>query len=578
MLTTDEVFEGKYKILGLLGQGGLGSVYRAFQIDMQREVAIKVLHSKIAEDEDWKLRTLREGKALAKLSHPNIVAIYFLGLSKIQQIYMVMELVQGQSSRQLIQARGKLPVLRALNIIRDAALALDYAHENGIVHRDLKPENIMVQNEPCIDFVKIIDFGIVAISDPNSQRLTLTGELIGTPRYMSPEQANGQKMDARTDVYSLCACLFEFITGKPCFDADSPLGVMYKHANEPVALITEQMVDNFSPSLNRLMSEAMAKEPDKRYQSMKVFAEQIEKVIDELSFTASAKAGSANAPGAKKSELTKQRIYSLLFTCIVLFVSAAIASPLFSGVWHHDAEHVKLNVHKDSLWPKAEGRHTERRLRDTDQTYGSLSPEYAKANHVAGLEYARQKDYPQSEKHFEKAIAIWTKIEGPNGKQVAEEKDYLAEALLSEKKYQAAEALLDESMAIRKKIYGINSAESVWSMTFLAEIRIANGRVAEAEELLKRCIEIREEKDLEHSNLIVGNEITLARLYFQAEKYEEARKCLQRALELNEKYHVSKVDNVSILRDLAKCFRGEGNHAKASEIEKEVNKIVQSAK
>ncbi|MBX9722529.1 MAG: serine/threonine protein kinase, partial [Candidatus Obscuribacterales bacterium] len=280
----ESIFDDKYKILGQLGAGGLGTVYRAKQIDLGRTVALKILHNRFAVDDDFKSRFLREAKVLNQLKHPNIVQIFHLGVAATGQPYLAMELIEGKNCRQLLKEQDRLPTLVALKIAHDAAIALSYVHENGIVHRDLKPENILVLNEPEANTVKLIDFGLVRLLDSteNNQKLTQTGDLLGTAAYMSPEQCKGQKADERADIYSLGACLFELLTGEKCYAADTDVGLLYKHATEAPPTVKASMVEVFAPSLDKLIAKSMQKDPAMRFQSMQEMANAIDAVMEEI--------------------------------------------------------------------------------------------------------------------------------------------------------------------------------------------------------------------------------------------------------------------------------------------------------
>ncbi len=281
---TESIFDEKYEILGQLGAGGLGTVYRAKQIEFGRTVALKVLHNQFAIDDDFKSRFLREAKVLNQLKHPNIVQIFHLGIAATGQPYLAMELIEGKSCRNLLNEQDRLPTLLALKIVRDAALALNYVHENGIVHRDLKPENILVLNEPEPNTVKLIDFGLVRLLDTSerNQKLTQTGDLLGTAAYMSPEQCKGQKADSRADIYSLGVCLFELLTGEKCYTADTDVGLLYKHATEAAPTVKASMVEVFVPSLDKLISKSMQKDPAMRFQSMQEMANAVDAVMVEV--------------------------------------------------------------------------------------------------------------------------------------------------------------------------------------------------------------------------------------------------------------------------------------------------------
>ncbi|MBX9723685.1 MAG: serine/threonine protein kinase [Candidatus Obscuribacterales bacterium] len=209
-----EVFEQRYELLEVLGAGGGGTVFKARQITADRMIALKVLHPQQGFDEESKQRFLREAKALNKLSHENIVSVYHLGFSDFGLPYLAMELIQGNSLRACLNAEGHLSSRRIFSIVKQLCSALACMHEVGIIHRDLKPENIMLIQKPEPDTVKIIDFGLVRVDNSAEQKLTATGLLIGSVNYMSPEQCQGKKADARSDVYALTVCMYEMLSGK----------------------------------------------------------------------------------------------------------------------------------------------------------------------------------------------------------------------------------------------------------------------------------------------------------------------------------------------------------------------------
>jgi hypothetical protein len=277
-MKTGDIFDGKYELLELLGSGGIGTVYKALQLDCGRLVALKVLHEHTAADEEYRSRFVREAQALNKLSHANIVTVYHLGMSSGMQPYMAMEYLEGESVRSVLARTRRFPVLQALRIIADAARACDYTHNQGIVHRDLKPENMILLKVPAPNTVKLVDFGLARLTDGQSpeQKLTRTGELIGSSAYMSPEQCMAKPVDYRTDIYSLSACLYEMMVGQKAVDADSALGLMYKQINACVPEIKAEQADRFHPVLNEIMLRGMAKAPEDRYADMAEMAEALD--------------------------------------------------------------------------------------------------------------------------------------------------------------------------------------------------------------------------------------------------------------------------------------------------------------
>jgi len=282
-----DTFDDKYELQEVLGSGGIGTVYKAQQLDLGRTVALKILQQHTASDKEYRARFLQEALALSKLSHANIVAVYHLGVTADSIPYMVMEYVKGQSVRGLMNSVERLPVLRALKIIAEAARALSYVHQHDIVHRDLKPENILLADLPEPDTVKLVDFGLARLqsSDAQGQRLTRTGELMGTTAYMSPEQCQGKVADFRTDIYSLTACLYEMLVARVPFEADTAVEMMYKHITAPVPSIESTRSDLFKTGLDELIFKGMNKDPQQRFGSMEEMSGRIDNVISLLGTT-----------------------------------------------------------------------------------------------------------------------------------------------------------------------------------------------------------------------------------------------------------------------------------------------------
>ena len=255
---------GKYRIVARLGRGGMAEVYKAYQPGLNRYVAIKVLHSHLADDEDFIERFEREATAVAKLRHQHIVTVYDFDIED-GRYFMVMEFVEGPTLKAELKERslnGQIFTMpETTRIFIALASAIDYAHRRGMVHRDLKPANVMFTSDGQ---VVLTDFGIARIVD--ATRLTLTGAIAGTPAYMSPEQGQGDRGDERSDIYSLGVVLYEMVTGRVPFDADTPFAIILKHINDPLPLPTQANPD-IPEAVERVILKAMSKDPDDRYQT-----------------------------------------------------------------------------------------------------------------------------------------------------------------------------------------------------------------------------------------------------------------------------------------------------------------------
>ncbi|HWF30657.1 MAG TPA: Stk1 family PASTA domain-containing Ser/Thr kinase [Mycobacterium sp.] len=264
-MTTPQHLSDRYELGDILGFGGMSEVHLARDGRLHRDVAVKVLRADLARDPSFYLRFRREAQNAAALNHPSIVAVYDTGEAETAAgplPYIVMEYVDGVTLRDIVHTDGPLPPRRALEIIADACQALNFSHQNGIIHRDVKPANIMISTTNA---VKVMDFGIArAIADSNS--VTQTAAVIGTAQYLSPEQARGESVDARSDVYSLGCVLYEILTGEPPFTGDSPVSVAYQHVRED-PIPPSKRHEGISADLDAVVLKALAKNPDNRYQT-----------------------------------------------------------------------------------------------------------------------------------------------------------------------------------------------------------------------------------------------------------------------------------------------------------------------
>ncbi|MBK7579127.1 MAG: protein kinase [Myxococcales bacterium] len=267
---------GGYHILDLVSVGGMGRVYRAEQSVLGRTVAVKVIHPHLLADENAALRFMTEARAASQLNHPNSVSVFDFGRTEDGQPYLVMEFLRGKDLATVAWEEGPLPFSRIVDVLRQALTALGEAHELGIVHRDLKPENIIL--EPLRrggDFVKVVDFGLAKLKgDAQGRSITNPGIVCGTPDYMAPEQGRGDALDGRSDLYGLGVVLFQLLTGRLPFDADSPTQVVMMHLTIPMPDPRQVAPERNIPDvLVDVVTKAMAKEADQRYQDAIEFSD-----------------------------------------------------------------------------------------------------------------------------------------------------------------------------------------------------------------------------------------------------------------------------------------------------------------
>ena len=272
---------GRYQLNEIIGEGAMARVYRAFDPEINRSIAVKLLKTQLAQDDQYRVRFLREARGAGILSHPNIVTIYDVGVDN-ERPYIAEELVDGMTLADLMRSERKFTPVEIVDIGIQLARALDYAHKRGIIHRDVKPGNIMLVANTTT--VKVADFGICRIDAGDSAELTqhtALGDVLGTPNYMSPEQVMGQKVDARSDIYSAGVVLYKLVTGALPFEGDSIITVAVKIAQTEAPQI-EKLRGDVPVSLRRVIERALRKQPDKRFQSGEEMAQALSAVAREL--------------------------------------------------------------------------------------------------------------------------------------------------------------------------------------------------------------------------------------------------------------------------------------------------------
>ncbi|HEX4949208.1 MAG TPA: SUMF1/EgtB/PvdO family nonheme iron enzyme, partial [Blastocatellia bacterium] len=286
-LASGRVLGGRYEIRECIGSGGMGAIYAARRIHIGDTVAVKVLRPEVVQDAQSRERFQREARAAAKLHHPNAVVVHDFGQDPDGTTYIVMELLEGRSLRQVLSEDHRIAPARAVSIVRQACAAIEAAHRLGIIHRDIKPDNIfLLDSHDGVPHVKILDFGIAKLLDKTNDTgeidptLTQVGTVIGTPNYMSPEQCQGESLDARSDVYSLGVVMYEMLTGVQPFTAKNSTGIVIKHVTEkPRALVA--LRPEVPAAVERVVLKALEKKPEARQQSALDLAREFEAAVNQ---------------------------------------------------------------------------------------------------------------------------------------------------------------------------------------------------------------------------------------------------------------------------------------------------------
>lgn len=295
----------RYEVEKLVGTGGTSIVYRALHLQLRRTVAIKMLKAHLVTDEESKRRFEQEARAVSCLTHPNVVGVYDVGVTKYGEPYIVMEFLQGGSLADLVAQEGPLTYERALPIFVQACSALWHAHKKDVVHRDVKPSNIMiVPTDDDPEFVKIVDFGLAKLRSLTGefQRLTKTGEVFGSPVYMSPEQCTGRKLDQRTDIYSMGVVMFEALTGRPPFKEKSTIETIRKQIKEAPPRFSEVAPQlNLPEELETIVLKSLTKNPEDRYQTMEELRSDLEAfAFNRVNLPSIAQSASSPIPALRK--------------------------------------------------------------------------------------------------------------------------------------------------------------------------------------------------------------------------------------------------------------------------------------
>ncbi len=288
--SSGDIIGSTYQLIDLIGQGGMGVVYRVQHLFLEKQFALKLLAPSQINNLSWR-RFEIEGRSLAKLNHANIVSIYNMGVDKGCP-YFVMDWLEGISLAERIDESGPLTAREGLQIFLQVSSALSCAHKNGIIHRDIKPANIMLTRDSQGTQVKLVDFGIARLKSQNAnvmQGLTKSGEVFGSPLYMSPEQSRGEEIDERSDLYSAGCSLFETLTGKPPFRGASAMATLMMHLEaEPPSLSSQSSTNSFAPSLDVLLARCLSKDAKKRYQSADQLTVDLQRILDNKPIGASA--------------------------------------------------------------------------------------------------------------------------------------------------------------------------------------------------------------------------------------------------------------------------------------------------
>lgn len=605
---------GKFEILTLIGSGGMGNVYKAVQKTVERTVAVKVLHNERLQHKDSVLRFQQEAKAASKLTHPNIVGFFDYGLTDENVPYIVMDYVEGVSLDQRIK-EATLDLDQFIKIFTQACDALDHAHEKGIIHRDIKPSNLMLVNQ---EHLKILDFGIAKLlpSDNDSGRvaLTVTGEVFGSPQYMSPEQCGGRSLDARSDLYSLGCVMYEALVGKPPVRGETLIDTIYKHTHEqPVPPKTARPGLEIPDQLEAIIMKTLEKEPEMRFPSMSALKHNLEFVPqfaeEEKKFATLPESKRSKAPHTV-SQIPTGAIIGTLLTVALLAGGGLIA-------W----QHFSAPAGQLQWLELTEGSHSPRLIEPTRKLRDDLA---AQANYHDALQYAmnavslskendpntldeandiytegvirmRLKD-DTARDYFQRARDKYRRLAEVNRKQsklsenkaindrVSEINAFLGETpdtegvadLLNQAQdtlktdgAQKAEPLFEKVVSLKNGLKKDKMAMLATSLAKVAETAASEGRPEKAETLYEQSIAITTDVYGAQSQELASVQRSLGLFYQKTSRYTAAENTLLEALaSANSSLGESNPLSIGILRDLGKLYADMKEFKKSDEMMK----------
>jgi tetratricopeptide (TPR) repeat protein len=542
----------KYRIIGLLGRGAMSVVYRGVHEPSGQTVAVKLLKSHLVSDTVSARRFQMEAQTVGALQHPNIVDVLHHGVTEQGVPYLVMELVAGDSLADMLRNENSISVNRIIRIFAQAASALAYAHDRGVIHRDMKPSNIVVcHTQDERDIVKIVDFGIAKMQGYGitSQNLTATGEVVGTPMYMSPEQTMGKDLDGRSDIYSMGCVMYECVTGTPPFVGQSAVDTMHKQILQDAVPVDIVRPDLYIPErLKNLINLAMTKDVRYRYQHMRELQADLEDVNRSTMVN-------AIVPEIKDTG-TWQRLMQGDFKYIAAGVAAVIILGTAGGGF------MMMNIGNPAGGP-GKGRAP---VAGT----GDWQPHMTK-----GQELLRQGKYEEAQSMLLTASREAEAFPQPDAR-LGNTLNQLATAYYLQDNYADAAAASEKALEIHKKTGTPGNANIAESLSNLAMIRCAQGNFAEAEKLGKQGLSMREQA-LGSKHPDVANSLqALAELKVKKKNFKQAEQMLTRALEIRKRSLGAQNPEVAnTLYNLGMVAQKQDNHQKAETLYKQALAIQQ---
>lgn len=556
------VLPRRYRIMSLLGRGSMSVVYKGTYEPLDQLVAIKMLKSHLVSDPHQAKRFQQEIKTAGNLSHPNIVGILDFGFTDQGVPYLIMEYLEGKSIAEALDIEDRLSVNRVTRIFSQAADALAYAHREGVVHRDIKPSNIIIVNtEDEKDIVKIVDFGIAKLqtagsTDEKSSALGLTGtgEVLGTPLYMSPEQSQGKELDGRSDIYSFGCVMYHALTGKPPFVGDTALDTIRLQITATATPIEIVRPDLFFPDrMQAIINRALAKDPRMRYQRMEHLKADIDSCGKKEAVSSMRVPRYEEPTPAEPEPGFHLPTMNLPTLCVAIGVLIAIGTAVWgiaTNVGQKEAEiKISLPIPSDDAWRKAnaagesassEGKYdeAEKRLQEAlIEARKFKQPDARTARTLINLSqvYYEQDKLAEAQKVCEEALSTANAV-GPKEPSIADALANLSRILCATGDYTKASKVGRQALSIREQTLGPAHHEVANSLQDLAEIDCKQGNFAKAGDTLTTALSIAE-KALGPDNPEVASIVhNLGLVRERQAKYSMAHALFSRALGIRQRF------------------------------------------
>lgn len=571
------VLGDRYEILELIGDGAMGQVYKAKHRLLKRIVAVKMMHPNLVSGAAALKRFQKEAELASALNHPNILTVYDFGVTDGGVPYLVMAFLEGTSLAEQIAGGTNLELKRSVHIFKQVSLGLAHAHENGVVHRDLKPSNIMLvqlDNDP--DFVKIVDFGIAKLLTPTegeTDNLTRTGEVFGSPPYMSPEQCRALKVDARSDIYALGCVMYRTVSGKQPITGHDLIEYLYKHVNETPAAFNIVCPElNIPADLEAIIFKAMAKQPDDRYQSMGELREALDHVYqgipgDSLTRTdiprleipvvennessqekivtapvnaasespakeavSSSVSSNVSAPPVANGILANKKMVLIAVGAVLLIGISFVALNQNSGGSKGEKEIEQLQLDAQTDYNKGAYALAKQKIRTAiKMAEKTNSPKNAGNRYLLGMIQYAQGEYDDAQANLETAKSLYA-ANGNDPMRIAECEAFIGRAETAVGQYAEAEKDLKHSLELRTKSGGSNSYAMADSLTGLGYLYMRQGKIQDAIKVLKNALDLTEKERGADSQSTASALNDLGQAYQLASNFKAAEPLYKRAL------------------------------------------------